>query len=1277
VKDIKDREVADMIALVTENNLDEWVRGHAEDAQGVVVELIARLVAASCPKPRERRFPLGDSIGQHGPDGILVVDLSVEPFVPEGRSIWEIGTGLKAGDKATSDYNDRTADVPKDVREESTFIFVTPLSGRRDWEHTWKEEAQAAWLQKRRSSHEWKDVRVIDGTKLIDWILKFPPVELWFAEKLFGLQAPQIKIPEQHWAVLRSFGEPPPLIPRVFLANRDEAGRKLKEIFDGSAVKLKLATHFPDQAIDFVCAYLASVENETRIDTAGRCLIVSRTDAWNTLCDQWRDLILVADVQLNLSGDEGTKLIQKARKAGHAVIFCGPHGGLPDPASVQLPLPSSHELQQALEQAGYPEQRARTLAARSGRNLGSLLRLLQNLSVLPEWAQHTDAAELTIAAVLGSWTDNSEADRAIVEGLAGKAYGEWIRKMREIAVLPFTPLTQRGGNWKFVMRYEGWYALGSRIFDEHLDRLFEAAVLVLQQNDPQFELPAQERYAARLHGKVLPHSQLLREGLAESLALLGSHPQALTSCTLGKAESTAIRAVRQVLADADWVRWASLDDFLPLLAEAAPGEFLSAVERTLRSDPCPFNELLAQESGGVLGRTYMSGLLWALETLAWDADHLARVMLCLGELAARDPGGQWANRPANSLTTILLPWFPQTCAPIEKRMAAVKALLAELPDIGWKLLLTLLPKFHGASSGARRPAWRTTIPDDWRAGVTNKEYWEQTIAYSELAIDEAQKEASKLVALIDHLENLPQPAHERILEYLASGVVIAMPESEKLRLWNELIDLVTRHRKFADAQWAMNPQQVEKISVIADRLAPDAPFFRHQRLFSERDFDLYEEKENIEEQYKELENRRQSAVEEVSANGGIEAVLAFAKSVQSPWRVGIAFGVVAGEDADGVILPGLLDQKSLAQFVGAFVLGRFHSRGWRWVDSIVTAQWLPDQVGQFLSFLPFTHDTWERAKRLLPQDESPYWSKTAANPFEAERDLELAIDKLIDHGRPHAAVRCIYMLLRRKQPFDTRKAAQALVEALKSSEPHGPDAHEIVEIIKALQNDHRTNTDDLFRVEWAYLPLLNELTKASPKFIERRLANEPGFFCEVIRLVFRSKKEDRQAEELSDDKKKIGTNAYRLLNGWRTPPGLREDGTYDGDALNTWLEAVKTECRETGHLEIAMTMVGHVLVHVPPDPDGLWINRSAAAVLNAKDASDMRDGFRSQLYNSRGVHWVDPTGKPEKDLAIKYQAEAEAVDQAGFPRLAATLRDLAETYEREAERVLSREPFDD
>jgi hypothetical protein len=365
------------------------------------------------------------------------------------------------------------------------------------------------------------------------------------------------------------------------------------------------------------------------------------------------------------------------------------------------------------------------------------------------------------------------------------------------------------------------------------------------------------------------------------------------------------------------------------------------------------------------------------------------------------------------------------------------------------------------------------------------------------------------------------------------------------------------------------------------------------------------------------------------------------------------------------------------QFAGGFVWSRFRRCGWQWVDGIDTSRWSPVQIGQFLSFLPFTPDTWERSKRLLRDGESAYWCRANANPYEAEKGLELAIDQLIQHGRPYAAIQCLHKILNDQQPFDNGRAVRALIAALQSKEgAHSMDVYEVVEIIKALQNDPGTNPDDLFRVEWVYLPLLDRHNDASPKLLERRLANDPRFFCEVIRLVFRSKKDERPDEEPTEEMKAIATNAYRLLSEWRTPPGYREDGTYDVDALTAWLDAMKKECSETGHLEIAMTMVGHALIHVPADHGGLWIHRAAAAALNAKDAGDMRDGFQTELFNSRDVHWVDPTGRPERELGQKYRAQAEAVESAGYHRLAATLRELADTYERDAERIVSREIFD-
>lgn len=1256
----------------TENQLDEWVRGNSREAQGIVVELVWRLVAASSPTPRERRFPLGDSIGQPGPDGTLMVDYPFEPFVPEGRSFWEVGTNLNAGSKATDDYRELTKATPEATRKESSFVFVTPLSGRRDWQHTWKEEAQIRWLEERRSRHEWMDVRVIDGTKLIDWLRQFPSVALWLA-KTMRLAVHELETPEGHWSVLRTIGDPPPLSPQVFLANRDEACSKLKQVLVNESVQLRLETRHPDQVVDFVSAYIATLDAEGQADVLGRCVIVSGADAWLEIVSQRDRHVLVAAADLDLSGDRGTKLLERARRAGHAVVLSGMPGGIPHPNSVPIPDARAQQIEEALTRAGYPDERARTLAIKSAGNLGALLRCLQNASLLPEWAIGTAASELAIAMFLGGWKEDVAGDREVVEGLVGKAYGEWIGVMREIATQPGTPLTQTDGQWRFVDRYEGWYALGPKIFDEHLRCLKLAAVAVLRSRDPALDLPKDERYAASIHGKVFAHSPQLRTSLAETLALLGSHPRALSSCSLGRAEGTAAVAVREILSAADGSLWASLNSHLPALAEASPGEFLDALEHALAQDPPPFAEVFAQEGDAMFGGTYMSGLLWALETLAWDAEYLGRVTLCFGGLAAIDPGGSWSNRPGNSLRTIFLPWLPQTCASVSRRGAAISALRSELPDIAWHLLLDLLPESHATSMGTRKPQWRRFIPDDWSKGVTVGEFEEQTEIYALLVVDMARANPARFVDVVDRLDRLPERAFDAAVDLLMSPLVASLPDVERTRIWGKLVDLVSKHRRHATSGWAMKIERTTRIDDAIEALRPTSPFYLHQRLFSDRDFDLYEIDGDWQTKAKWLEERREDAAKDIVSLGP-KQVLAFAAAVQSAWRVGIAIGAIEAGGVASTIVPELLrsEVREHSQLAAGFVYGSFRHKGWDWVDTLDLSGWTAEDRGAFFANLPFTAETWVRVERNLGDTVGEYWRRCSANPYEADGALEVAVVNLLEHGRPIAAVRCIHRAIQSKLAMPAPTVANALLAAVSSPEtPHGMDGHEVAEIISSLQSSPEIDPDTLFRVEWAYLPILDDFRDAAPKTLEGKLSSEPDFYCEVIRLVFRSKDSDDTETAPDADASKIAANAYRLLSKWRMPPGLANDGTFRQEVLQTWLKAVGDSTRASGHFEVAMTMLGHALTHVPPDANGLWIDRGAAEVLNAKDASDMRDGFRVELFNSRGVHGFT-AGKAELEIARGYRERAAALDDAGFHRFSATLKELAESYELDAERAAKR-----
>jgi len=847
--------------------------------------------------------------------------------------------------------------------------------------------------------------------------------------------------------------------------------------------------------------------------------------------------------------------------------------------------------------------------------------------------------------------------------------------LREILHENESPLRLLNGHrWEVIDKEKNLQLLKERIFDKHLELIKEISIDVLTEIDPLLELPSNERWSADIHEKNLCCSKNLREGIAESLVWLGINGDMLMNCSPDKRKFISLLAIREIFSNSSWQLWGSLNDLLPTLAEAAPGEFLRTVENALQQTPCPFDEIFAQEGNGIGGRNHMIGLLWALEGLSWSEEHLVRVAVILAELASHDPGGNRANRPSNSLTKILLPWHPQTLASVEKRTVSIKAIKSDFPEIAWKVLLSLLPNQHQTSSGTHKPRWRNSISEDWKPSVTDKEYWEQVTAYAVIAVEMARADIEKLKVLVSNLDNLPKPSFDAVLEYLSSEAISGLTEIERLPIWSSLMDFVRKHRRFADAKWAFGAETVSVIEAIANKLVPVSPEGLYRRLFSNRDYDLYEKNDNWEEQRKKLDEQRQQAIQNILNTNGLQGVLSFVETVTSPHQVGFALGYIADNEITSRLLPEyfLIEHEHAKQLASGLVWGGFQNQGWQWIDELDRSNWSLEQQCQLLLNLPFGAETWRRATEWLGNVENEYWKKVQVNPYQTESDLLPVIDKLLEVARPQAAIDCLYCRMHTKQPLDSGRTIRALLDGVSIKEPvNTVDSYHVTELIKALQNDFATDQNELFKVEWAYLPLLDQHQDAKPKLIEKRLATQPEFFCEVIRLIYRSKHDEKQDENPDERRQAIATNAWRLLHEWKHPPGLQEDGSFSASDFETWLASVKQQSSETGHLEVAMIKVGEVLLYCPPDPQGLWIVQSVAKALNARDADEMRNGFRTEVFNSRGVHWVDPTGKPERELAEQWCEKADAIENAGFTRFAAVLQELANSYERDAERVIS------
>lgn len=891
-----------------------------------------------------------------------------------------------------------------------------------------------------------------------------------------------------------------------------------------------------------------------------------------------------------------------------------------------------------------------------------------------DWNKHPEANLLALATLIGSWTDNNESDKRVLSSLLGIEYEEWLKKAKEILQLSNSPLILKNGTWKVNNRFELLKVLGSRILDENIDEFEAQAIAVLQEKDPSFELAPEKRYTSRIQGKTLEFSHEIRKGVSEGMALLSVLQEHLTNCSFGKAEGMCNNVIRQILFNSDWVLWGSLDNLLPTISESAPSVFLEGVENALRPKDSVFDMLYNQEGGGISGRTYISGLLWALEGLAWSEDYLVRVCLILAELAQRDPGGKWSNRPSNSLITILLPWFPQTLATVEKRIVAIRTILEEWPDVGFKLLIQLLPGNHQTTTGSHKPSLLFNLPDNDSLKVSNEEYWRQVSTYSEIAVIEAGADASRLKIIIDHFDQLPEPAFSNLIKTLSSEKMTSLQENQKSELWNSINHLVKRHRRFSDAKWALPEKQLSRIEEVALKLAPTDPISLFQHLFTNRDYDLYEKNGNWEEQARKLGELRVNAINRIIQDYGFEGIIRFASIVQSPYQVGFALAGVAQKELADYLLPEYLksEDAQLKSFISGFIWRKFVLAGWQWIDEINNSEWSKGDKIEFLINLPFTNEVWEKATQWLGNAVNEYWTRTSANAYQANGDISYAVEKLIEVNRPFAALGCLRKNIHANEGIDNEQAVKALLLAISSNEPiHGVDAYDVLDIIKVLQEDISVTQDDLLKIEWAYLDLLDRNEEAAPIHLERQLAENPEFFAEVIRMIYRSKKKSQESKVKNTHTQEVALNAWRLLHEWKTVPGTTSKDNFNPDKFEIWLNEVEKICHDSGHLEVALSTIGEVLVHAPKDPDGFWINRTIAKALNKKDHEEMRKGFKIRVFNSRGVHFVDPTGKPESELAEHYQIKAEASENAGFHRLAVSLRELAKDYENQAKQIIA------
>lgn len=1245
---------ADRMKWIIADDIVNWVERAPKDAQQQLPRFVRLLIQSQVDAKATVEMPEGEGTAAHGWDGLVSFDGNSR-FVPNGRSLWEIGTDRKVKTKADKDFDGRSANPVGENPKNSTFVFVSP----RKWEE------KNSWITDKKRHSDWQDIVAFNARDLEDWFEAAPAVAREFAlhiRKFVG----DIRSLDEFWREWSAATEPA-ITSEMVLAGREDQASELKRIFEETGSVITVHGETVDEAIAFIYAAISEFGEPDAGRALSRSIVCESEDSIRSSALVPEHLVTIIPARLGA-------LVGSLRDAGNSVVVVDFIRAGNEDNGLTLEVPWRSEFQIALCEAGLAEEVALQVATQTGASI-SAYRRLQPVGRVPisgTWDASLFADVMIPAMLAGQWEQRKDAsDWEILERLALKPERVAESELRKLLELEAAPLRREGELWVLASPSDAFLAVGRYISAEHLDAFREAAHEVLSELDPRFELEPSKRDAASIHGKNRQYSGRLRRGIAQALCLISIR---LSSVGGGDGEAISEVLVRQVLenvGEEGWIGWASSSDILPWLAEAAPTQFLAAVERTLRDHPETFSQLMTDEDGfSGMGACLHSGLLWALEALAWFHEHLPRAALALAGLAAVDPGGQWGNRPLGSLIDIFLTWKNHSAASVARRLAVIDRICENHREIGWELLKGLTNT--RSTSGTHQPKWRAVTPltltvDDRREYFTGlrKRYLE--IGLSDPVF---------LADVIDGEQSLPPDDYVSSVERIHQLDLESQDATVSERLRRAVRHRLYRIRSYSKPK-DINAKMVSALEAAYERLSNLEPVDRHLWLFERGWPELPSGgRQNHEEYHATVQAQRREAIKDILEANGLLAAIELAGNAALDGRFAAVLGLlVEGQDAERVI--DQLGEQVTEEYpvsLADFAHGALSSQGEDWIKQQVgrvVGSSNRSRVGAALMLaLPKTRLVWDYVSSLGPDTERQYWRWVSI--WSPAEDSEFAISKLMEVGRVFDA---LDVCANGKEDVQTSTIADVLRNAIEElSKPKEPTVHDILdyhieELFECL--DGRTDIEiaEVASLEFPFARVFRH-NKRGMRATDQLIQDNPGYFAKLVSWAYKrddSNEGDDLPEGLTDEEINIrAENSYVLLGALRFVPGQHGE-KFEPTEFIDWIRQCSQHLSELGRQDNGARALAIVVQGTPVGDDGIWPVRNIRATIESLCSDRFCDALHSAFFNARGAttRSLDEGGKQERELVEKYLGWADAIDIEA-PRIAAVFRLLAKTYEHYA-----------
>ena len=1238
------------VAVIRAAQIERWSEDIASRQKLPV--LIRKLVHAVGEGLERVDFPGYDNAERRGWDGLVEAAVTT-PWVPQGKSGWELSTRKGVKQKADKDYAARMASVPPEDRSDCTFIFVTARN--------WRDKDE--WAKEKTALGHWREVRAYDASDLEQWAEHSATAQIWLAE-LLNIPVEGFRSLERCW---QKWSEV--TMPRLSMKLFDPAVEAHAAHIDnwlngGSSEPLAIAADSVDEALAFLaCAgWSPSLRHH---DLVSRAVVFDTAEGLRRFGGVKTAPIIAVATSWEVEQEMGS-LDESIPRI--IVRFRNPID--PTPA-ITLDRLNRASIEAALHDMSIGRERAERLYRESGRSPTVLRRRLAQLDAIrePAWAKdEAIAINLIPMALAGAWNQTNAADVEIIGLLSDGAEGKELdSRFRKLSRLEDGPVWEVGQHRGVVSKLDALFATGGFITRDHLDDFFSVAAYVLSEADPALALPEHSRWMAPVLGKLRAHSPALRSGICETLVILAAHGDTILRGRNLRLHDRIDGLFARLVGKLSIEKLLSLRHDLPDFAEASPEVFLRLLEQDLRRDEPLVLDLLVPAAGQWPTSPKRTELLWALERLAWNAAHFPRVVAILARMATVEINDNWANSPRSTLWSIVRDFRPQTGATGCARVRALEKVAANFPEVGWSLCIAQLGGGLRIAMANSRPRWRSDAVDAAAAVANSEPNSELYRRAFELVLVWPQHNPVTLGDLVERMRWLPEPDRERVRDLIRRWASSASDEDKAALL--RRLELSMRY----------GPAGTALFGDLAECLAPCDLIARHEGLLSSHWLGPYDDGTSDDfdpkARMERLRHRQLAALREIWRVRGEEGLgTLIGKNTQAAAVV----GVLASD-----LLP---EPKEFQSFVRYCVVAASGEAGADFlvclrmmlagqdeseIAALVKAAQmeLPEhRLVTLLKGLPLCASTWPLLEGMPAPIRQAYWNSVRLSGFVEPEVMNEVVDRLLQAGR---AVSGFEVAQFQWDRLETRQLIHLLHEVARAEWDAFEDKsllHEAVsDVFSALDKRTDATIDEKVQLEIMYFGMLEWSRQGIPN-IELTATNSSDFFADLVMLAYG--KAANVAEQGADTREVQRSIAQRVLRRLRRVPGVNEQGSIEVGLLSGWVKDVRSLCSANGLLDDCDLEIGQLLSITPGDEDGFWPSPAVCETLENIGSDAVAEGVQQGLFNQQGVYSLENGGTEQMEMAQRYRVNADRIVY-DFPYVAGLLRAFAELCEERAEDIRS------